>query len=209
MWGQIVFEHDFSLLRAKMQETHDARELALSESRKLIQLASKSIKLIHRRSFNEANEVLQELQNKLERAKLQIKDWPQILYGGHLQDAEKEFVEARTLLAMTQQQVIPTAAELNVSLNSYLHGVAEAASELRRLILDEVRKGEFDSAEAHLNLMEEVYEGLTTFDFPDGLTGGLRRTLDALRAVLERTRSDLTLTFSQYELVTELRKRKF
>jgi translin len=42
--------------------------------------------------------------------------------------------------------------------------------------------------------MEDVYSLLVTIDYPDGVTGGLRRTTDALRAVLERTRGDLTTT---------------
>lgn len=201
-----MIDQNFNELRAQMQEVHGARELALSETRKLIQLASKSIKLIHRRHFAEADEVLSELRAKLQAAKQKLQAWPQVLYGGHLQDAEKEFVEASVLYAMTQGRELESWSEMKVSLNSYLHGIAEAASELRRLILDEVRRGEFDSAEKHLKTMDEIYEGLTTFDFPDGLTGGLRRTVDALRAVLERTRSDLTLTFSQFELVAELKK---
>jgi len=40
--------------------------------------------------------------------------------------------------------------------------------------------------------MDEVYSLLVTIDFPDAITGGLRRTTDALRAVLERTRGDVT-----------------
>lgn len=40
--------------------------------------------------------------------------------------------------------------------------------------------------------MDDVYGLLVTVDYPDALTGGLRRTTDALRAVLERTRGDLT-----------------
>ena len=40
--------------------------------------------------------------------------------------------------------------------------------------------------------MDDVYVLLVTVDYPDALTGGLRRTTDALRAVLERTRGDVT-----------------
>ena len=61
-----------------------------------------------------------------------------------------------------------------------------------------------DVAERILGRMEEIYEDLITFDYPDSLSGGLRRTCDALRAVVERTRSDLTATASQRELVREL-----
>jgi translin len=41
---------------------------------------------------------------------------------------------------------------------------------------------------------------LVTMDFPDAITGGLRRTTDMVRGVLERTRSDLTLAIRQEEL---------
>ena len=42
------------------------------------------------------------------------------------------------------------------------------------------------------DVMDDVYAVLVTVDYPDAVTGGLRRTTDALRAVLERTRGDVT-----------------
>ncbi len=199
-------EPQFEKLRQDMQVNHDAREIALAESRKLIQMASKAIKLIHRQDYEGSAAILAEAQTKLKAAKGEIEHRPHVLFSGHIQDAEKELVEALTLLEISQSKPIPDFAELNVSLNAYLHGIGEAASELRRLILDDVRKGHFESAEQQLEVMNTIYEGLTTFDYPDGLTNGLRRTVDALRAVLERTRSDLTLTQTQNELVSELKK---
>jgi translin len=52
--------------------------------------------------------------------------------------------------------------------------------------------------------MDEVYSYMVTMDFPDALTGGLRRTTDMLRGVLERTRGDLTLSVRQEELQAAL-----
>ena len=40
--------------------------------------------------------------------------------------------------------------------------------------------------------MDDVFSELVAIDLHDAVTGGLRRTLDALRAVLERTRGDVT-----------------
>ena len=48
--------------------------------------------------------------------------------------------------------------------------------------------------------MDDVYGALVTVDYPDAVTGGLRRTIDALRAVLERTRGDVTTTVLQTRL---------
>ena len=52
--------------------------------------------------------------------------------------------------------------------------------------------------------MDEVYTVLVTMDFPDAITRGLRRTTDAMRAVLERTRGDLTTALRQRSLERRL-----
>lgn len=114
-------------------------------------------------------------------------------------------VEAAAVLAIVHDRPYPTAEELGAQVMSYLNGMGEAASEVRRFALDEMRHGNFENAERILGRMEEIYEELITFDFADSMTGGLRRTCDALRAVIERTRSDLTTTGAQQELVRELR----
>jgi translin len=79
-----------------------------------------------------------------------------------------------------------------VELPAYLNGMAEAASELRRHALDCLRADRLARAEELLATMDDVYALLVTIDYPDAVTGGLRRTTDALRAVIERTRGDLT-----------------
>ena len=87
---------------------------------------------------------------------------------------------------------------------AYLNGLAEAASELRRFTLDLIRLGRTAEGEPYLAMMDEVYSHLITIDFPDALTGGLRRTTDMLRGVLERTRGDLTVALRQEELQAAL-----
>ena len=78
--------------------------------------------------------------------------------------------------------------------------MAEAASELRRNLLDRMREGDLARAEALLDLMVDAYDALVSVDLPDALTNGLRRTVDALRAVLERSRGDVTTTIVQERL---------
>ena len=78
--------------------------------------------------------------------------------------------------------------------------------ELRRYLLDSMRKGDLSRGEELLSAMDDIYNVLVTMDFPDALTGGLRRTTDMVRGVLERTRSDLTLVIRQQELEKRLDK---
>ena len=140
-------------------------------------------------------------------AKDALAPFPQLAASGPLHDAAKEYVEARLTLALAADRPLASAEELGVSDASWLNGLAEAASELRRHLLDRLRDGEFDQAEQLLAAMDDVYALLVTVDYPDALSGGLRRTTDALRPVLERTRGDLTTTFLQQRLQQALENR--
>lgn len=199
-WESIVGE-----LKVRMQGMHQGREAGLVHCRALIQASSKCIRHIHRHQFSEANQLLGQAKAIAAQAREALKPFPELYYAGYLHDAEKEMVEAAAVLAIVEGRAYPTPEELEAGPTSYLNGMGEAASEVRRYCLDEMRRGNLEKAEAILIQMETIYDDLITFDFPDAMTGGLRRTCDALRAVIERTRSDLTATVSQQALVEELR----
>ncbi|RYG48407.1 haloacid dehalogenase [bacterium] len=198
-WDSIVVD-----LRDKAQAMHEAREAALGHCRKLGQYAARSIRHVHRQQFEEAEKLLEQAKGAAEEARAVLRPHPE-LNPAYLHDTEKEMVEAAAVLAIVRNEPYPTPAELGAQVMSYLNGMGEAASEVRRYALDAMRRGDMELAERILHRMEGIYEELITFDFADSMTGGLRRTCDALRAVIERTRSDLTLTTTQQELVRELR----
>ena len=177
-----------------------ARESALPACRRAVQLAGSSIKAVHRLKFDEARSLSGECESMLRDAQGALDGQPGLQHAGFLHDAEKEFVESRVVIALVSGQPVPSADELEVEAAAWMKGLAEAASEMRRHLLDRLRAGELDRAEELFALMEEVYDALMVVDFPDALTGGLRRTLDALRAVLERSRGDLTTTAVQARL---------
>jgi translin len=147
---------------------------------------------VHRQEFREARALIAEAAAYLAEAENVLAGHNDVRYGGFLQDAKKEFAEANLTLAFVADHPLPTAAELGVDVQPYLNGMAEAASELRRHTLDCLRADRLGRAEELLAVMDEVYALLVTVDYPDAVTGGLRRTTDALRAVIERTRGDLT-----------------
>lgn len=199
-WDSIVTD-----LRDKAQAMHEAREAALGHCRKLGQYAARSIRHVHRQQFEEAEKLLEQAKAAAEEARAVLRPHPE-LNPAYLHDTEKEMVEAAAVLAIVRDEPYPTPADLGAQTMSYLNGMGEAASEVRRYALDAMRRGDTPLAERILGRMEAIYEDLITFDYADSMTGGLRRTCDALRAVIERTRSDLTLTTTQGELVKELRR---
>jgi translin len=180
------------LAREALEEKHKAREITLSASRRAIRSCATAIRAVQRREFPEARALIAEAAAFLAEADAALDDHDDVRHAGFLHDAQKEFAEANLTLAFVSAQPLPAADELRVEVKAYLNGMAEAASELRRQVLDCLRRDEVDTAERLLGVMDEVYGLLVTVDYPEALTGGLRRSTDALRAVVERTRGDVT-----------------
>jgi translin len=192
-------------LRAQAQKMHDAREVGLGKCRQLTQTSAKCIRHIHRHQFEESARLLEQAKGVANEAREALRPYGALYFAGYLHDAEKELVEASAVYAIVHREPFRTAEDLGVGIMAYLNGMGEAASECRRFALDEMRAGRLREAAEMLDQMDAIYEELITFDYSDAMTGGLRRTCDALRAVIERTRSDLTATVSQQELIQELR----
>lgn len=187
-------------IRATLTERNAARDLTLNRSRELIRYCSLTIRAVHREEFDEAAKLLATARQAAAAMKADIIVHPELYYTGYTQDSLKELTEACVVYAIVLNRSIPTPHEIEVNEAAYLNGLAEAASELRRRCLDLIRRDRVAEAERMLTAMDNIYAQLVTIDFPDALTGGLRRTTDALRAVLERTRGDLTTTLQQEKL---------
>jgi translin len=182
----------------------EAREKMLPLCRESIRCSGNAIRAVHRREFDNARELIQSAGASLREAEVAVSTQPELSNSGMVKDAQKEFTEANVVLALVSGYILPTPEELSVDAAAYLNGLGEAAGELRRYLLDSMRKGDLSRGEEMLNDMDDIYGLLVTIDYPDAVTGGLRRTTDMVRGVLERTRSDLTLTIRQMELERKL-----
>jgi translin len=200
-----TFEGVAARLREDLQNTNDARERALKECREVIRGSSRAIRAIHRLEFTEAELLIKETRERVEEIKSVLKHHAGLYYAGYVHDSQKEYVEAEAMYAIVKDLPLPMPEDLGVEPAAYLNGLAEAGSECRRYVLDRLRAGDMETADRVLKVMDDIYFELITFDFPDAISGGLRRTTDAIRAVLERTRGDLTLTFQQRQLEQALR----
>jgi translin len=184
---------------------NSAREAGLTRCRDAIRNSANAIRAVHRGDFDLATSLVDKAGALLSEAKQALSAHPDIRYAGFVHDAEKEYAEARLTLAFVAgHERLPQAKQLDVELPAYLNGIAEAVGELRRYLLDTLRSGDVEHCEDCLAVMEEVYGILVTFDYPDAMTGGLRRTTDNVRGILERTRGDLTLAVRQRDLERSL-----
>lgn len=182
------------------------RDRALGEGRQIIRLSANSIRAAHRGELPEAERLLAEARGRMETLAKELQPYPNIYWAGYVQDAMKEAAEAAIALAIVADRPLPRPEELGVEDAAYLNALAEAASELRRQVLDRLRQNDLPRAEYLLGVMDDIYAALVTVDFPDAITGGLRRTTDSLRAVLERTRGDVTMAATQGRVERALRE---
>lgn len=189
-------------IRERLTAMNTARDTAISQSRELIRHCAECIRAIHRHDWAQVDQKKAIIQSATQELKNTVADYPELYHTGYTQDALKEVVEAFCTDAIIRHDALPQPEQLGVESSTYLLGLAEAATELRRFILDIMRRSEKHSEEAEylLSWMDAIYDLLVTFDFPDALTHGLRRQTDIVRGVLERTRGDMTSSLRQQAL---------
>ena len=191
-------------IRANFAAKNQAREAALAASREALRHSANAIRAVHRGDFPGGEELIGKAGELLKQAAAALKEHPDIFHAGFVHDSQKEFAEASLTLALVAGRPLPTPASLGVQQAAYLNGLGEAVGELRRHLLDSLRSGDVEHCEECLTAMDEIYSVLVTMDYPDAMTGGLRRTTDNVRGILERTRGDLTLAVRQRDLERKL-----
>ncbi|MBE7520044.1 MAG: haloacid dehalogenase [Thermoflexaceae bacterium] len=179
-----------------LAEKNAAREKALAASRSIIRMSANAIRAVHRGEFAEAAAKLDEARAVRDEAVAALAGHGDVYHAGFLHDAQKEYAEARSTLALLSGRPLPSPEELGVEYPAYLNGIAEAVGELRRSLMDRLRGGDSTGCEELLEAMDDIYSVLVTIDFPDAMTGGLRRTTDQTRGILEKTRGDLTMAIA-------------
>ena len=193
-----------SEVRAELDEKFAARELALKNCRKIIQASSKAIRALHRGDLEDADELLAAGRALIDEAEAPLSEHRDIYHAGFFYDAVKEYAEAELTKALVLKKPLPLPSDLGLHAVPYLKGLGEAVGELRRRLLDQLRKGDLGKAEETFSDMEIIHDLLAALDYPDGMTSSLRRTTDVARSLIERSRADLTTTIVQERLRRQL-----
>jgi translin len=194
------------VLRAEFDSRSAAREKGLASSRDAIRACGNAIRALHRYEVDRATELIDDAQARIDEARSALKAHPDIYYAGFLHDAEKELAEARITFALVTESPFPSPESTNIPPAAFVKGMAESIGEMRRHLLDLMRRGELARCEELLASMDDMYYVLTTMDYPDGITYGLRRLTDIARSIIERTRGDFTTSTIQNSLKDALEK---
>ncbi len=190
-------------IRQRLDRKEELREQVLPLARQLIRESAALIKNAHRKEWDEAQNRRKVLLEAVSELKVKLTEAPDLWFAGFVQDALKEVAEACIVYALLRNEPVPSPEDLGIDDAPYLNGLLEAMGELRRATLDAIRSEDLSTAEKFLAIMDEVYFEAMTFDQADAITQGARRRTDALRAILERTRSDITLAY-QYRKLSNL-----
>lgn len=193
-------------IRERFDEKTAGREKALANSRKTIRFCANAIRAIHRLEWDTADDLIAKAEETLREAEGALKAFPEIFFAGFLHDAQVEYVEARTTYAIIRGQPFPTPEDLDMHDAPYLNGLADTVGELRRRILDLMRHRKLAECEDLLDAMDDIYSVLTSIDYPDAITGGLRRRTDVSRSLIERTRGEYSVSLIQEGLEEALRE---
>ena len=193
-------------IRQSFDARTEARDRVLTQTRTLTRYCAHSIRAIHREERQLALQNLAEARHLAQVLHDILNDYPDLYYAGYTQDALKEYAEASIVYALLVDEPLPAPEDLGLEDATYLKGLAEAAGELRRRCLDILRNGHSREAERLLRYMDDIYAVLVTMDYPDAITGGLRRLTDIVRGVTERTRGDMTISLRQEQLEQSLQR---
>ncbi|MFQ5381555.1 MAG: haloacid dehalogenase [Dehalococcoidia bacterium] len=180
-----------------LESKNSAREKALAACRIVVRTSANAIRTAHRGDFDGARLLLTDAGAAAGEAVRALADHPDIFHAGFVHDAQKELAEGEIFWHLAAGRPMPAPEDLGVEVPAYLNGLAEAVGELRRMLLDRLRSGAFEGCEDILTAMDAIYTALTSVDYPEAITGGLRRATDATRGILERTRGDLTMAAIQ------------
>jgi translin len=194
----------------RIRKSFDARtaerDRALTQTRTITRNCAKAIRAIHRNELNLAKKRLSDAGILVENLHDNLVDYPDLYFTGYTQSALKEYAEANIFLQLVEDDHIPDPEELGLVYSTYLQGLAEVVGELRRRCLDNLRHGHSEESERLLTHMDEIYAVLITMDYPDAITGGLRRLTDIVRGITERTRGDITISLRQEQLEYSLKR---
>ena len=202
------------MIELELNEKDELREKTLKQCRDILRESRKSIKAVHAREVKKAKKGIERAKELLFEIKDDVRNHPDILTAGYMENAMQELAEASIFLALIEDEDIPPPDEIGVSSTAYLMGLADVVGELRRRGVYLLKDGNLEEVEEMLATMEEICDRLIEFDYPSGLLP-IKRKQDVIRKVLEKMRGEIAFFKKSKEieikidaLIAKLTKKK-
>jgi len=186
-----------------LHNVNAAREYLIKNTRGVVILCSHSIIAAHKGDLRLAKQKIKNAELVLKKNQKKAKDD----FKKYLITPEQELVEACSFLAIIENKEIPSLKSMKVSKESYVLGLLDCIGELKRLMLDNIRKDQLKEANRIFNVMENLYQTLYPFAMYDKIVKEARRKLDVNRILVEETRAVITEEIRRNHFVEALTKK--
>ncbi len=187
-----------------LHSVNAAREYLIKNTRDVVILCSHSIIAAHKGDLRLAKQKIKNAELVLKKNQKKAKDD----FKKYLITPEQELVEACSFLAVIENKEIPSLKSMKVSKESYILGLLDCIGELKRLMLDNIRKDKLKEANRIFNVMENLYLILYPFAMFDKIVKEARRKLDVNRSLVEESRAIITEEIRRNHFVKALTKKE-
>lgn len=189
-------------IRENFEAKDRIREEGLKISREIVRECRTASFALHGQDFEKADKNIKIAGKALKELEILFEGHADIYHAGFVEHAQQEYSEVAVLSSLLKEEGdrFPFPEELRVEYAAYLNGLGDVVGELRRHVLDLIRKESFEKAEIFLDIMENIHAMLMDFDYPDAITRGLRRKTDISRSIIEKTRGDVVNAIGQKKL---------
>lgn len=190
-------------VRRRLDKKDKARETALHLSRQIIRECRVAISSVHKNAdYSGHLKIARNLYSDLRR---NCSSNSELLFAGYVTDALQELAEAEIICSVASGKEVPSPDALGITDEAFVLGMADAIGEFRRLFLEELKNDDIVEAESLLKRMEEFYDALMTFDYPDSLLP-TKRKQDVARGIVEKSRGEIVLASQMGLLRKKLKK---
>ncbi|MEE9611788.1 MAG: hypothetical protein V3W19_11075, partial [Desulfatiglandales bacterium] len=173
-------------IKDEMDKKDKRREEMYALCREIRRTSTKAIREVHREDIEKATKIFEEAKSLV--STLNESD----INHNFVQESLQEYAEAALTIAFLNKEDLPSPKDIGATPGAYALGLADAIGEIRRYILDSIRKGEFSDLDYYIDLMDDIYYGIMALDYPTALLP-IRRKQDMARILLEKTRGDVTM----------------
>ncbi|MGA3109477.1 MAG: hypothetical protein ABSD99_08560 [Candidatus Bathyarchaeia archaeon] len=200
----MLSKSDMHQIQAELLSYDKAREELQTITRSTTRLCSWAIIQVHRGNLSQASKTLTEAKQSLDDLQTLLSAHSELPQFGQVLVAFQEYAEAKLLFQLKKSGEVASLKEVGTGSTAYLLGMLDFVGEMRRMILDSLRRGEAEEAQKLLSTMEGLYENLMSLD-RTSILPNFRHKLDAARRILETTRGDVATDLRRVSLERALR----
>lgn len=173
-----------------LDEQEQERERLIKEIREVEAWTRKAINHLINGKISEAKSLIKKSEEKLR--KLHRTKYKLLYYSGITHNAQQELCEAKILLAIIERSELPEVDFEILLPTAYLNGLGDVVGELKRLMLDSMRRDDAKAAQYYFAQMQAIYDRISELRYPEAMAPGLRRKTDIARRIVESSREMLT-----------------